>query len=192
MEWSIPLQKLEIDKLQLDTNFNLNEKPNIKFKYVDRSITFNTVTILLPSLSVKEYDPQTGKLVLNLSNNLATYNKLLALQESLLSKVYQQQNIWFNSSSSISKEQLTSFFQPFLRTNYLLDLYYPLQQNDKYINFNIWKDNKWKQNEAGHIKAGDTLRIAFRLYGLSFQVVNSEWSGRFRVQHRISCVYSCK
>ena len=41
MECAIPLQKLEIDKINIDNKFNINDKPHVNFKYIDRKFTFN-------------------------------------------------------------------------------------------------------------------------------------------------------
>lgn len=187
MEWTIPIQKLELSKIHPGSLQN-SMKPLTPLEYKDNFVTLRHLNILLPPLSIKDYDTTTGKLSLHLPEQSAIYQKLLALQESLLLLVFQHQKNWFPDSNR-SKEQIQHFFQPFVEGN-SLQLYCPLQSQDKKYFLHLWKDNSWKKLSApGLLQKGDTIRVALRLQGISYQTNGSSWTGRFRIQHRIMCIY---
>ena len=192
MEWTVPIQKLEVTKVQT-RDIQKSSKPITPLSYIDGPFILQHVNILLPPLLVKEYDPVSGKLILSLSESPSTATKFQALQETLLMKVYQQQNLWF-SDSNRSKDQIQSSFQPFVEGD-TLHLYCPLQTPDKKTFINIWKDGVWhKLIDTSVLQKGSMIRAAIRLQGISFQTngQNGSWTGRFRVQHRICCLYACR
>jgi hypothetical protein len=191
MEWTIPIQKLEVSKIQVGTLQKL-VKPLSPLSYNDGPIVFQNLNLLLPPLLIKDYDTQTGKLVLSLAESTATSAKLSALQASLLNSVYTNQRQWF-SDSNRTKEQIQSAFQSFVE-NSSLYLYCPVQTQEKRNSIHIWKDNTWnKLTGPGFLQKGDSIRVALRLQGISFQMnaTTGVWTGRFRVQHKISCIYVC-
>lgn len=191
MEWTIPIQKLEIPKIRVGF-VQKNLKPLTPISYTDGPISFPNLNILLPALQVKEYDSISGKLLLNLPDSSQTLSKLLALQENLLTNVFTNQRYWFPESQR-TQEQIRGSFQPFLDSN-ILNLYCPLQSQDKKYCLYIWRDNEWKRFDSpGLLQRGDYIRVALRLQGISFQTNTSTgiWTGRFRVQHRIACIYHC-
>lgn len=189
MEWTVPIQKLELSKITPGTLQTLM-KPLTPLEYRDGFVTMKHLNILLPPLMIRDYDAGTGKLTLHLPEQSAIYNKLVALQESLLLLVYQHQKTWFPESNR-TKEQIQNFFQPFVEAN-SLQLYCPLQSNDKKYFLHVWKDGVWKKLVSpGLLQKGDVIRVALRLQGISYQTSQSSnsWTGRFRVQHRIMCMY---
>ena len=190
MEWTIPLQKLEVDKLQVG-GIRYGDKPMAPLAYHDGPIHMPSMNILLPPLYVKEYDATTGKLRLSLSETAATAVKLSALQDTLLQLVYQKQQSWFPGSRRTA-EELRSLFQPFVEGQ-SLHLYCPsLMRGGSGISF--WKNNEWKHGvEDTTISKGDVLRVAFRIQGISFQqnVKQDIWTGRFRLQHKILFLFHC-
>jgi hypothetical protein len=195
MEWLLPLQKMEVGKVHVG-NLNRGTKLMAPLAYMDGSFSMPHLSILLPPLPVKEYDPNTGKLLIQLSDSLMTSSKLLALQETLLGAVYLQQRNWF-SQSQRSPEEIRSFFQPFLDRD-ILHLYCPVVVQDKKTpggnQIEIWKKNVWHKGvRPGLLQKGDVIRIALRLQGLSFQSQNglTEWTGRFRIQHKIISILHC-
>jgi hypothetical protein len=191
MEWTIPIQKLEVSKIQVQS-LQKNMKPLTPLSYTDGPIVFQNLNLLLPPLLVSEYDSSTGRLLLSLSDSPMTASKLLALQDSLLLAVFQNQRIWFPESNR-SKEQIHKLFQPFVE-NTCLHLYCPLQLQEKRHTISIWKDTQWQRlSNPGMISKGDSIRVALRLQGISYQLDAStgQWTGRFRVQHKISCIYHC-
>jgi hypothetical protein len=191
IEWTIPIQKLEVSKIQVGA-LQKTQKPLTPLSYADGPIIFQNLNLLLPPLSIKEYDATTGKLILNLTESPATALKLLALQESLLHTVYTNQKLWFPESNR-SREQIQQYFQSFVE-NTLLHLYCPLQTQEKRHTIYIWRDNEWKKlANAGLLQKGQSIRVALRLQGISYQMHQTTglWTGRFRVQHKISCLYAC-
>ena len=189
MEWTVPIQKLELAKITPGQLQN-TAKPITPLEYKDGQFHLKHLNILLPALTVKEYDTQTGKLILHISDGTAIHNKLFALQEALLLLVHQHQKSWFPDSNR-TKEQIQNFFQPFVEGNHL-NLYCPLQGQDKKYCLHIWKDNLWYPlNSPGLLQKGDTVRVAIRLQGISYQthLLSGSWTGRFRVQHRVMCIY---
>lgn len=194
MEWTIPIQKLEVNKIQVG-QLQKSLKPLTPLSYADGPIVFQNLNILLPPLVVKEYDTSSGKLLLNLSGETQTASKLMALQDSLLQNVFVNQKIWFPDSNR-TKEQLNAFFQPFVE-NAVLHLYCPIQTGAQEIRKNtisIWKENSWKPlTTTGLIIKGESIRVAMRLQGISYQMNTNtgSWTGRFRVQHKICCIYEC-
>ena len=191
MEWSVPIQRLEIKKVSVG-DLQKVPKPITPLSYIDGPFHLQHLNVLLPPLPIKEYDSQSGKLVLGLSEAGHTSAKLLALQESFLMSVYLHQRKWFHDSDR-SKEMIQALFQPFLE-NDSLHLYCPLQTQEKRHSLHIWKEGEWKRLVvAGLIQKGDSVRVALRLQGISFQLnpASSSWTGRFRVQHRIFSLYHC-
>ena len=128
MEWTIPIQKLEVNKIQVGT-LQKSLKPLTPLSYADGPIVFQNLNLLLPPLTVKEYDSTTGKLLLGLTESPSTAAKLLALQESLLQSVFTNQKQWF-AESMRTREQIHSSFQAFLE-NTCLHLSCPLQNQER-------------------------------------------------------------
>jgi hypothetical protein len=191
MEWTIPIQKLEVSKIQVGSLQKL-AKPLSCLSYADGPIVFQNLNLLLPPLLVKEYDANTGRLLLSLSESPGTAAKLSALQAFLLQAVFTNQKQWFPESSR-TREQIQTYFQSFVESN-SLHLYCPIQSQEKRHMIHIWKDEQWNRlTTSGLIQKGDSIRVALRLQGISFQtnVSTGQWTGRFRVQHKISCIYSC-
>jgi hypothetical protein len=190
MEWTIPIQKLEVNKIQVG-QLQKSIKPLAPLSYSDGPIVFQNLNVLLPPLPVKDYDATTGRLLLSLQESTPIVSKLLALQEALLQSVYTNQRPWFGDSNR-TREQISLFFQPFVENN-ILHLYCPQQIQERRHVISIWKDDEWKKfTTTGLLQKGDSIRVALRLQGISFQMTNSsgQWTGRCRVQHKISSIYS--
>jgi hypothetical protein len=191
MEWTVPIQKLELQKITPGALTNTT-KPLTPLEYKDGPFHLKHLNILLPPLVIKEYDTTTGRLTLTLPENSAILNKMMALQESLLLLVHQHQKSWFPDSNR-TKENIQHFFQPFVE-GHQLNLYCPLQSQDKKYFLHIWKEGVWTRlHVPGILQKGDILRVALRLQGISYQTnpQSGSWTGRFRVQHRIMCIYHC-
>lgn len=191
MEWTIPIQKLEVNKIQVQP-LQKTMKPLTPLSYSDGPVVFPNLNVLLPPLTVSDYEASTGKLQLSLCDSPMTASKLLALQDSLLLSVFQNQRAWFPDSAR-TKEQIHRLFQPFVE-NTSLHLYCPLQLQEKRHTISIWKGGEWQRlSQPGMISKGESIRVALRLQGISYQLDASTglWTGRFRVQHKISCMYHC-
>lgn len=191
MEWTIPIQKLEVTKIHVGP-LQKSLKPLTPLSYTDGPIVFHNLNLLLPPLLVKDYDAGTGKLLLQLSDAPATAAKLHALQDTLLTAVYTNQKVWFPESAR-TRDQIQQFFQPFIEHT-TLHLYCPLQTQEKRHTIHIWRDDAWKKlTTTGLLQKGESIRVALRLQGISYQVdpTTDTWTGKFRVQHKLSCIYIC-
>jgi hypothetical protein len=193
MEWTIPLQKLEVAKVNVGAFLN-GTKPLVPLAYVDGQIHFPALNILLPPLPVKFYDPQTGKLDVSLKESAGAQQKLVALQKTLFQLVVNQQSNWFGKQSK-SQEDLNELFQPMIE-NDTLHLYCPVTIQEKRTGAEsilVYTGNTIvKGVRPGHIQPGNTIRVAFRLQGISFHnnPVNGQWSGKFRFQHKILGIFT--
>jgi hypothetical protein len=190
MEWAIPLQKIDVNKIIVG-QIRYGEKPLAPLAYNDGPIRLPSVNILLPALLVKDYDPQTGRLKLSIQDNIAVLHTLSSLQETLLKIVFQKQSEWFPGSRRTS-EELHVFFQPFVENN-IINLYCPSSVTGN-TNIPIWKEGTWLKGVApGSVIKGDTIRVGLRIQGISFQnnLEADIWTGRFRLQHKILQVFCC-
>ena len=190
MEWAVPLQKIDVNKINVG-QIRYGEKPLAPLAYYDGPIRLPSVNILLPALLVKDYDPQTGRLKLAIQDKSDVLHILSSIQETLLKIVFQKQTEWFPGSRKTS-EELHVFFQPFVE-NSIINLYCPSSCTGN-ISIPIWKNGNWLRGVSpGMFIKGDTIRVGLRIQGISFQQ-NLEadlWTGRFRLQHKILQVFCC-
>jgi hypothetical protein len=185
MEWSIPLQKLEVGKVQIG-EIQHSDKSLVPLAYFDGQNSFLNLNIFLPKLKVQDFDAKSGKFVLSLKDMPSCEAKLNALQSTLLRAVYIQQRTWFNETF-FTLDVLSNSFKPIVQ-NELLNLYYPVQLASE---VRIYKDGVWHTSYVpGLINPNDSVRIMFRIQGISFHknTYNNSWSGKFRLQHRIYAV----
>lgn len=201
MEWVIPLQKLDVNKVQMGTFLN-GSKPLAPLSYVDGEIHFPSLSLLLPHLTVKSYDPQSGKLALILRESPSAYNKLQALQNTLLSAVLSNQTAWFNQPRRELAE-LQTLFQPMIEGD-VLHLYCPVSVQDKknggIDSIVVYRSEKGGPVLSSHglrpayLQPGDSLRISLRIQGISFHnhPTFAEWTGKFRLQHKIIALFIVK
>ena len=191
MEWCVPLQKLEINKISvgsLITRVNREKKPMVPLSYVDGQVTMPVLTILLPHLIIDSYNPANGRLELAMMTNWIA-SKLTAIQTSLLEVICASQVAWFGTSK-FSREEVYRLFQPMVEGN-KLHLYCPstLQEKRKGMNgIRIWKDGVWVEDvQPGFLTRGQIVRVTLQIQGMSLQmgINDTSWTGRARLQHRI-------
>ena len=60
MEWSVPIQKLEVSKVHVGP-LQKSPKPLTPLAYMDGPFILQNLNILLPPLAVQLYDEQSGK-----------------------------------------------------------------------------------------------------------------------------------
>lgn len=195
MEWAIPLQKLEVGKVNIGNIIN-GAKPLVPLSYIDGQIQFPTLTLILPPLIIKSYEEKSGKLDISLRENSHVNHKLQALQNTLFTVVFSQQRIWFPNQNKDLAE-LQRLFQPLLDSD-ILHLYCPILDEKRNTNEKIQifrSENgtvkRYEGMKENLLKPGDTVRVALRIQGLSFHnnPVTNQWSGKFRLQHRILALY---
>jgi hypothetical protein len=182
MEWCIPLQKLEVGKVQIGEIIH-NDKSLVPLAYFDGQNTFNNLNIFLPKLKIQEFEENSGKLVLSMIENTQAQAKLLALQSIILGAVYITQKNWFKENYTY--DILNNNFKPIVENN-MLQLYYPINFNN---DIHIYKGGVWYNKYIpGLIKASDSVRIMFRIQGISFHKNYNNWTGKFRLQHRVYAI----
>jgi len=191
MEWCVPLQKLELNKISvgsLITRVNREKKPMVPLSYIDGQVTMPVLTILLPHLIIDSYNPANGRLELAMMTNWIA-SKLTAIQSSLLEVICASQVAWFGTSK-FSREEVYRLFQPMVEGN-KLHLYCPstLQEKRKGMNgIRIWRDGVWVEDvQPGFLTRGQIVRVTLQIQGMSLQmgVNDTSWTGRARLQHRI-------
>jgi hypothetical protein len=191
MEWCVPLQKLELNKISvgsLITRVNREKKPMVPLSYVDGQVTMPVLTILLPHLIIDSYNPANGRLELAMMTNWIA-SKLTAIQTSLLEVICASQVAWFGTSK-FSREEVYRLFQPMVEGN-KLHLYCPstLQEKRKGMNgIRIWRDGMWVEDvQPGFLTRGQIVRVTLQIQGMSLQmgINDTSWTGRARLQHRI-------
>ena len=192
MEWTIPTQTLEISNVRISDIIKSN-KPMAALSYADGEIVFPSLSMLLPHLTVKSYDKETGKLALSLSGNASLSSKLTALQTLMLQKSYSKYRTWFPGEKDRTYEELTSLFQPLI-SHGAIHLYCPLNTSAPYNDINVFSGGKWTSNisVSSMFTPGKQVRIAVRFQGISFHQhpVSRVWTGKSRVQHRILAIFT--
>jgi hypothetical protein len=198
MEWTIPIQKLEVGKVHIGSMLT-GAKPLVPLSYTDGQVQFPSLSLFLPQLTVKTYEPQTGRLDISMRESAQTHNKLHALQNTLLSAVNTHQTAWF-ADSQRSQAELQQLFQPMIEGD-TLHLYCPVTIQEKRLggtdSIVVFRSEKGGPVSVSHgvrhdhMKPGDTLRIALRIQGISFHnhPAYGQWTGKFRLQHRIVALY---
>jgi hypothetical protein len=186
MEWTIPLQNLDI------TNINISKptqgsKLISSINYCDGSVTFNSLCILLPNLLVKSYDTSSGRLQISIQNP-GFMAKLQAFQEMLIQSVYTNQQAWFPGVRNSQKEDIRHGFQPFVEHG-SIHLYYPSSTSGISNEIYTYAGKNWirKAISPEMFTAGKVIRLVIKIQGLSFHQhsITGAWTGKFRLQHRI-------
>jgi hypothetical protein len=192
MEWAIPTQNFEASKVRI-SDIIKSHKPMAALSYVDGDVVFPSLSILLPHLTVKSYDTETGKLALSLNGNATLSSKLTALQTLMLQTSYSKYRTWFAGEKERTFEELTNLFQPLIGHG-SLHLYCPLNTSAPYNDINVFSGGKWTSNISAScmFTPGKQVRIAVRFQGISFHQhpVSRVWTGKSRVQHRILAIYT--
>jgi len=186
MEWLIPIQTFQVENVQLGS-VSYGNKPIIPFAYKDGDMHFNSLSFLLPTLIIKSYDTSTGRLILSL-HSVQALNKLSTFQELLLSTVVSNQQAWFPGSTR-KQQEVRSGYQPMI-VNSELHLYCPMLETGSTIPF--YADNEWSKSGIQHerLQSGAKVRVALRIQGLSFHIhtATNQWTGKFRLQHKIIAI----
>lgn len=184
MEWLIPIQTLQVENIQLGT-VTKTSKPLVPLAYKDNDIHFSSLSILLPSLSIKSFDKTTGQLILLLDDSHLTLNKLTTIQDMLISAVSVNQKKWFPNVKAYA--DVKAGFQAMIRGSEI-HLYCPTQP-EILQSIPFFCDGEWATGgiQKNRLELGKRIRIAIRIQGISFLLhANSDiWIGKFRIQHKI-------
>ena len=188
MEWLIPVPELHIDQVQIG-NITHTAKPLIPLSYKEEDHMFPSLSILLPSLKIKSFDPLTGHFVISLVENPSTLAKLQGLQDMLLAHIKSKYTSWFpNQRLNIKKiVDIKTGFQPLIYGNEL-HLYCPIPaQIAQSVPF--YSKGTWSSTgiQTGLLTPGSKIRIVLRIQGISFHIhqTTGQWTGKFRIQHKL-------
>ena len=189
MEWTIPLQNLDTSKINIGAPTQGSKLISL-LGYSDEDSNFNSLSILLPNLPVKSYDASSGKLQISLHGG-AIAAKLLSFQEMLINSVCANQRAWFPSARPSDKEDIKHGFQPFVEGG-CIHLYCPSSSVGMSNEIHIYSGKAWTRGaiSPSMFSAGKSLRLAIKIQGLSFHQhpMTKAWTGKFRLQHRISAI----
>jgi hypothetical protein len=207
MEWQLPIQKVEISNINIASPWargeRNNQKPMAPLSYFGTQFRMPFITFLFPPLPIQEYNPNTGKLVLDMSSSNLACIKLNTLQETIINSILYNQQAWFRSE--YTKEEVRDGFQPIIEPGgHSIILHCPAAVK----NIPVYK-NGWKAFSAEDLKPGVRIRVATKIHGISFLTIPSSsqhtttnhvgseqknrgsietevnWSGKCRLQHRI-------
>lgn len=161
--------------------------------YTDGELQFPSLSLVLPPLPVKSYDPETGKLALSLQGHTAISSKLVALQSLMLHKCAAAARTWFPAERERTQEEIAAMFQP-LVSHGCLHLYCPPSPVSSFNEVKFYTGGSWVSGKGSStiFSSGKLVRIAVRLQGISFHQhpMSKMWTGKSRVQHRILSVYT--
>jgi hypothetical protein len=149
-------------------------------------------SVLLPSLPVKSYDSETGKLVLSLLGHPQILAKFVALQTRMLQTIHSNYSTWFPAERQRSLEELSTCFQPLIQNN-CIHLYCPLITVGSFNEISVYSGGAWSKGviPAALLAPGKSIRAAIRLQSISFHQhpLTKALTGRFRIQHRILTLF---
>ena len=189
MEWTIPLQNLDITKIKVGKP-SQGSKLISPLSYADDNIVFNALTILLPLLPIKSYDAATGRLQILLQGP-NVLQKLQQIQEMLINIVYTNQSMWFPNDKSSDKDTIRHGFQPFIEHG-ILNLFCPCSTVGMPNEIYNYTGKSWERNSLSPsiFMTGKNIRLTIKFQGISFHqhALSKAWTGKFRLQHRIIAI----
>ena len=118
-------------------------------------------------------------------------SKLQGFQEMLINSVHANQRAWFPSARPSDKEDIKHGFQPFVDGG-CIQLYCPSSSVGISNEINTYSGKTWTRGmiSSSMFSAGKGVRLAIKIQGLSFHQhpMTKAWTGKFRLQHRISAI----
>lgn len=175
---SIPFQALEINNIHL-TPFQSDKygKAVARLSYKDPSIDLQDVSILSPPIKIIDYNPETSRLKIDISQQLNFQIKLNILQEYLVSTFYVHQQSFLNQKND-NIENIRQLFH-FLLEKSTLSLYiFPTCLVKKSDNTTC---------KVSDLQPGDIIRCIIRLQGVS--QIRGKYGIRLRLQHSIPSIW---
>jgi hypothetical protein len=174
---SIPYQAFDVHHVYLSP-FQTDKygKRMAHLTYKDPSVDFNDVCILSPPLRVMDYQPETSRLRLDMSDQPIFQNKLNTLYEYLISTFYvNQHNILHIQNRPI--EAIRQLFY-FLIEGPVLSLYlYPT----------AYVKGENTTSRITEIQSGNRIRCAIRFQGVS--LLSHRDGMRLRLHHSLPMVW---
>ena len=175
---SIPYQVFEIGHIHV-APFQIDRfgKTIARLCYKDNSIDFQDVSILSPPLRIIDYNADTSRLRLDLSEHPLFHIKMHTLHEYLINTFYTHQQSFLNLMNR-SYDAIRHLFY-FLLDGTTLSLFiYPTV---------FVKTNTGQTCRISELKAGDSIRCVIRLQGVSQLFHRDEL--RLRLHHSVPAVW---
>jgi len=175
---SIPYQAFEIGHIHV-TPFQVDRfgKTIARLCYKDHSIDFQDVSILSPPLRIIDYNSETSRLRLDLSDYPHFQIKMHTLHEYLISTFYTHQQSFLNLTNR-SYDSIRHLFY-FLLDGMTLSLFiYPTV---------MVKTKTGTVCRVSDLKSGDMIRCIIRLQGVSQFISREEL--RLRLHHSVPSVW---
>jgi hypothetical protein len=175
---SIPYQAIEIGNIHV-APFQIDRfgKTIARLCYKDNSIDFQDVSILSPPLRILDYNPDTSRLRLDLSEHPQFHIKMHTLHEYLVNTFYTHQQSFLNLMNR-SYDAIRHLFY-FLLDGMTLSLFiYPTV---------FMNTNTGQACRISELKAGDSIRCVIRLQGVSQLFHRDEL--RLRFHHSVPSVW---
>jgi hypothetical protein len=176
---SIPYQALEIGNIHL-TPFQADKygKAVARMTYKDASIDFQDVSILSPPLKVIDYNPETSRLRIDLSDQFNFQVKLNTLQEYLVSTFYVHQQSFLGYKGQLH-DDIRHLFN-FLLDGSILSLYvFPTAGIKK---------ADGTSSKISELSGGDVIRCVIRLQGIS--QIRGKYGIHLRLQHSVPSIWA--
>lgn len=187
----MPAQTFATANVQIGTP-NKAQKPIATLGYAEEGVRLPCFSVLLPSLPIKSYDSETGKLVLSLLGHPQILAKFVALQARMLQTIHSNYLTWFPAERQRSLEELSTCFQPLIQNN-CIHLYCPLITVGSFNEISVYSGGAWSKGviPAALLAPGKSIRAAIRLQSISFHQhpLTKALTGRFRIQHRILTLF---
>lgn len=175
---TIPYQAFEVDHVYL-TPFQMdkNGKWMAQLSYKDAAIEFQDVCILSPPLRVLDYDPQTSRLRLDLTNHTMFHVKLNMFYEYLMSTFYLHQE-GFLQIKHQTMEDIRQMFYSLVEGSRLSVYIYPTT---------MVRQADGRACRMSEVRVGDMLRCVIRFQGVS-QLAHRE-GRKLRLHHSIPMLW---
>jgi len=174
---SIPHQAFEIGNINaMPFQVDRYGKTIARLYYKDNSIDFQDVSIMSPPLRIVDYNPDTSRLRLDLSEHPQFLTKIHTLHEYLISTFYTHQMSFLNMKNQ-PYETIRHLFYFLLDGNILSLFIYPT----------VFVKSKLSSCRICDLKAGDSIRCVIRLQGIS-QLYHRE-ELRLRIHHSVPAVW---
>ena len=175
----IPYQAVEVGNIHLSPFLtDKYGKSLARLTYKDTSIDFQDVSIITPPLKVVDYNVDSCRLRLDLSDQFMFQTKISTLQEYLISTFFLHQQSFLNNRITLTYDDVRTLFH-FLLFESTLSLY-------------IFPNCIVKKADGSTIKvidisSGDTIRCTIRIHGIT-QIINRNYC-RLRLEHSIPAVW---
>ena len=163
------------------------------FRYVDTTLTLNSVIILSPPLSVIHHDMTTGRILFDASTAPFFLNKLQTLQETIAQALYSNQASFLGIHMGLTTEHFKKMLFSLVNNKKLT-----LFMGGSARSVSIHNSSGTTTGIHREFQTGQRLRIAFQLQGLSIlanpqinpqQILEGQSPFRIRFQQATKAIF---